>query len=109
MRDPGAPTLQAKADSAMVFETTLIVVTVNGLTPGDSLVAEYAAVAVDVQSERRVLMQWKSHAGSTARRWGWLLALVSFVGGSGAAFAQAEEQELVTAAEQTLSGTPRVS
>jgi lipid-binding SYLF domain-containing protein len=39
----------------------------------------------------------------TARRWGWLLALVSFVGGSGAAFAQAEQQELVTAAEQTLT------
>jgi hypothetical protein len=48
-------------------------------------------------------MQWKSRASSTARRWGWLLALVSFVGGSGAAFAQAEQQELVTAAEQTLT------
>ena len=48
-------------------------------------------------------MQWKSHASGTARRWVWLLALVSFVGGSGAAFAQAEQQELVTAAEQTLT------
>ena len=48
-------------------------------------------------------MQWKSYAGSNARRWGWLLALVSFVGSSGAVFAQAEQQEVVTAAEQTLT------
>jgi lipid-binding SYLF domain-containing protein len=48
-------------------------------------------------------MQWKSHATRTARRWGWLLALVSFVGAGGAAFAQPEQQELVTAAEQTLT------
>jgi lipid-binding SYLF domain-containing protein len=48
-------------------------------------------------------MHVKSHAVDTVRRWGWLFALVSFVGCSGAAFAQAEQQELVTAAEQTLS------
>jgi lipid-binding SYLF domain-containing protein len=48
-------------------------------------------------------MHLKAQVGAIARRWGWLLALVSFVGGSGAAFAQAEQQELVNAAEQTLT------